>query len=886
MHEEKSLITEHLTTNDPSVGRTLLIAAQLALLLGLLYLLEIEPATGLSRILPLIFAGFLIHAFLPSRYRLPFFLLISVATSSLILGPLASVCLIGIGAGLVGLCHLPVPFRVRVLLILVVGAGLAVVRSMAGSLAASESSGFATPGSLPALVLPVIGSMFMFRIIIYMYDLRHEETGRLLGKNSRFTGGADVRAASPWMRLAYFFLFPNVCFLLFPVVDYRTFRRTYYDTDAKSIYENGNWWIALSLAYFLAYRAVYHFLTPSPDEIVGVRAVTAFMISSYLVYLRVVGQFHLIIGMLCLFGFNLPPVHRFFLLSGSFTDFWRRARIDWKDFMVKVVYYPAVVPLQRSVGKLRALIVATIAVFVATWFLHSYQWFWLRGDFPVSVTDVVFWGIVGACVLVNSILEARGSAKRTVKGWNLRLAAIHSLRVLGIFLFFSVLWSYWSSPSIGSWLSIVGSVRESGAASYVKLGGIVTMFFAAGVIAQWIMHSLGSGPAAPRGPGGASRRNQLIPVVWRAPVITSLVALVLVAERPGAQLSAKDSIAKIANKLGTNTLNVADQTRLDRNYYDVLLDAPRATAGSGLANVGNSAIKETAPVEITRMEFVEHTHDLLGYGLKPSYSGIKYRGAPFRTNKWGMRDKDYSLVPPEGTYRFALLGASYEMASGVRMEDGFEWQLEDRLNRERPGNPERYEILNFSVGGYEILQNAILAERIFRFSPNAVIVAIKTIDSSRVVDHLVDDVMTGVPITYPYVRQKLADVDARPGDWRELRRRIAPISGDIVRWSLNHIAEVCRQHHVPAIALVMPRTSPRPGDDRAISEMASWATAAGFSVINLEGAFAGHPIDSIVLSRLDEHPTALGHKLLASRMYDLLTKGDRAWFSSGHTGRE
>ena len=61
-----------------------------------------------------------------------------------------------IGAGLIALCHLPVPFAVRV---------------------AARRPGRARPGRAAASSTrppfwPVLGSMFMFRLIVYLYDLR------------------------------------------------------------------------------------------------------------------------------------------------------------------------------------------------------------------------------------------------------------------------------------------------------------------------------------------------------------------------------------------------------------------------------------------------------------------------------------------------------------------------------------------------------------------------------------------------------------------------------------------------------------------------------------------------------------------------------------------
>ena len=36
-----------------------------------------------------------------------------------------------------------------------------------------------------------------------------------------------------------------------------------------------------------------------------------------------------------------------------------------------------------------------MGIFVVSWLLHSYQWLWLRGEFPIRLADVLFWGIIG-----------------------------------------------------------------------------------------------------------------------------------------------------------------------------------------------------------------------------------------------------------------------------------------------------------------------------------------------------------------------------------------------------------------------------------------------------------------------------------------------------------
>ena len=79
----------------------------------------------------------------------------------------------------------------------------------------------------------------------------------------------------------------------------------------------------------------------------GLGGVVQYMVATYRLYLRVSGQFHLVVGMLCLFGFNLPETHHLYFLASGFTDFWRRINIYWKDFMMKLFYYPAFFALQE-----------------------------------------------------------------------------------------------------------------------------------------------------------------------------------------------------------------------------------------------------------------------------------------------------------------------------------------------------------------------------------------------------------------------------------------------------------------------------------------------------------------------------------------------------------
>jgi len=269
----------------------LLVVAQLALLTVVLYQFQIENAP-FFRLAVLAFAGFVVHSLLPLRFRLPFFLILSALGIVLVLGLVNAAWLIAVGLLLIGLCHLPVSFRIRGSLLVIVGALL--VAQRAGWL----------PSFWSNAVWPVLGSIFMFRLAVYFYEIRHDKT-----------------PVSITQTLSYFFLLPNVCFPLFPVVDYKTFKRNYYDKDAYQIYQIGVDWMARGVLHLILYRYVYLHLTLAPSEVFSAGDLVRYMLATYLLYLRISGQFHLVIGMLYLFGFSLPETHHRYLLAAGFTDF-------------------------------------------------------------------------------------------------------------------------------------------------------------------------------------------------------------------------------------------------------------------------------------------------------------------------------------------------------------------------------------------------------------------------------------------------------------------------------------------------------------------------------------------------------------------------------------
>ncbi len=115
---------------------------------------------ALYTLLVLTVAAFPIHALLPRPLRLPAFAVISLLSLVLVLQPGGALLVLVAGALLVGICHLPVAWRYRLILLLGAALGLALLR--VGLIA----------NPVPTGVWPVLGAVFMFRLALYAHALR------------------------------------------------------------------------------------------------------------------------------------------------------------------------------------------------------------------------------------------------------------------------------------------------------------------------------------------------------------------------------------------------------------------------------------------------------------------------------------------------------------------------------------------------------------------------------------------------------------------------------------------------------------------------------------------------------------------------------------------
>ena len=810
--------------------RLVLVVVQLVAVLAVSRAFDIEQAVGFNRLGPLMLGGFVIHALLPRSWRKPFFLVLFAGAATLLFTFPNAVLLIGIALGLIAICHTPIPFAARIALLVIAGGVLALFRAELLPL----------PGSaLSSVVLPILGAMFMFRLIVYMYDLRHLN-----------------RDLSISDRLAYFFLLPNLCFPLFPVVDFRTYLRTYYDADDIDIYQKGVLWIFRGVTHLLLYRIAYHHLMPSPAEVDGVLKVALYMAATYLLYLRISGQFHIIVGVLCLFGFNLPETHRLYFLASSFNDYWRRINIYWKDFMMKILFYPSFMRLRRF-GTTSALVISTLVVFAGTWLLHSYQWFWLRGTFPITWPDALFWGILGLLVAANSVYESRRTKKPRQGGnsWSLANAARYSVRVVGMLAFITVLWSLWSSESIRAFAELFQTAATDTVANWAILGGILTLLVCCGIVAQYIQHR-----------GLRSLAGSLVSAAPAPVVVISVSVLLVAVTRQPVQVRIGQPAASFVTTIRTQHLNQRDEDLQARGYYEGLLSVDKYT--SALAEAQSRKPPGWDP--IMESDAVREVPGVLQYTIVPNYNE-PFKEVAFGANQDGLRDKPYAREKPAGTFRIALLGASYEMGAGVPADKTFEALAEQALNED---SDLEIEILNFAVGGYAPLQNLVLArDRIWDFDPDAVVLTVNSNDARRTMTHLVSLVLDETDLTgYEFVEEAITRSGARPSmSIERMRTHLDTVADSVIAYSLAEIARAVKERGLDPVAAYVPLTGETEGvQELPYAQRRAVLERTGYRFLDLSDALTGQERSEVMLRPWDEHPSRRGHELIGSRLADAL----------------
>ncbi|MEO8411669.1 MAG: SGNH/GDSL hydrolase family protein, partial [Propionivibrio sp.] len=385
-------------------------------------------------------------------------------------------------------------------------------------------------------------------------------------------------------------------------------------------------------------------------------------------------------------------------------------------------------------------------------------------------------------------------------------------------------------------------------------------------------------------PGAAARpATEGRPRAWASDRLVSMVwllGLVLISIQ-SVHTSFGNEFGTLVHSLRAAHLSRLDNAKLERGYYEGLLSVDRFN--SQLWEVYSKKPANWLDAENTGLK-----HFVGGFAqteLIPSFVSVTKYGT-VTINRWGMRDQDYTKERPADTLRAAMLGPSTVMGWGVGDGETFEALLEDRLNREPLSSTfKRVELLNFGVPGYQPPQQLPNFDRALDYQPNAVIYVAAGRELSRSSHYMSEAVEKRLPIPYPALAAIVEQSGAIAGmDKTEALKLLKPHGAEILRAVYGRIAKRAVELGVRPVWVFLPQV--REGDwQEETPDTLRIATDAGFAVISLADVYKGHDIDELRLAEWDDHPTQLGHQLVADALYRAIKANPALLFGAGPSAK-
>ena len=754
--------------------------AQFILILFIVTRYNFEKSSGIIDYAPYVILVFAIYSFIAIRFRPAFLFLACVALVYAAFGILAGSFFILIGLGLILICHLPIKYTYRFVLILAIAFLLALFRT---------EFIYIPWMTMTAMYM---APLFMFRLIIYLYEIKN-----------------GLVPANKWQSISYFFMFPNVFFLFFPIIDYKTYVKTHLDSPEKEIWQKGIRWMLRGLIHIMCYRLIcFHFLI-GPVEVI-----------------------------------DLPTMFRY-----------------------------------KKILKKNLLAFTMMTVFFITWIMHSYQLFWITGVVSVRSIDVIFWMVIGACITTNSVIVEKYTLAedRVEKPQSeFKKYFMKIIRMMGMFLFMSIMWSLWNTRTLEDWLFIVSKGKQVDSKQLLLIFSVVIGIIGLGILVQMMLKNV--------------KLKQLINRKPHETILLTLSTLTLLTLFSFKEIRCNIplSLQHLYDQISDGSANKLEKTNAEAGYYDKLIEGEEGNT----IGIGGRSLKKMVKKNPYTDAYI-YQNNIVNRRMKPNLN-IVGSDHNFQSNSFGIRDKEYSIKKPLGTKRLALLGGSYQMGSGVNNTEVFEAIVEERINKEGlhfdlsastqnaqcddstvslsavedKGGFMHLEIFNFAAGGYYLLQHVeIVHTSVFQYDMDALVYFAHTDERGKVVKDFTTIIKKELPLKYPFLQQIVKESGIKSYmSILQIRELLTPYADTIMKWGYKEIYEQCKKNNVVPVWAYMETTTEFV-DDAEYNELKAYAESLGFVTLDLRNTYGNIDRVEIQISDLNTHPNVLGHRLIAERFY-------------------
>jgi hypothetical protein len=346
--------------------------------------------------------------------------------------------------------------------------------------------------------------------------------------------------------------------------------------------------------------------------------------------------------------------------------------------------------------------------------------------------------------------------------------------------------------------------------------------------------------------------------------------------------------SRLRASLTSGLFNRSDASRIERGYYEQLLDTGQRLDDLGdlPALRGRRRVGGTFGAPVDSAPLVVRVDDLREVALRPS-DAVERSGVRWSTNAQGMRDRDYAVDKPAGTFRIAIVGDSIAAGWGVNVDDRFESILERKWDgRSRRAGGPAVEVLDTAVPGHSPGQRWHHFQRVgWPMRPDLVICESTEADIGWDERRLRYVLSRGQGFDSPLYRDVLASAGIEPG-WSpdEYKHTLHPHHREVLAGAYRAMAADGASRGVPIVWVLIPRVG-RPTEPAQHGAIMNMARSAGFAhVVDASDAYDGLDPIRLAVEPDDFHPNVAGHTRLAHRLDEALAplpELRRLWSGTG-----
>ena len=196
------------------------------------------------------------------------------------------------------------------------------------------------------------------------------------------------------------------------------------------------------------------------------------------------------------------------------------------------------------------------------------------------------------------------------------------------------------------------------------------------------------------------------------------------------------------------------------------------------------------------------------------------------------------------------------------MEQNMTQVAQATLNNMSVADSLRFEVLNFAVTGYHLPEQVKVTETTASaFDLDMLVITAHTDELRRIKRSLYKIVEAGHHREYPGLDEIItrAGLQELPGRI-EFERRATPFLPEIYEWGLHSIASYCKARNIlPVMAyLFIPESNNDP--EKEFEELSEFATAQGFTMINLSEYVKDMKEADMKIAKWDGHLSLTAHQ--------------------------